>query len=232
VKKRRSSDCFVVAIDGPSGAGKSTVARRVAERLQFHFLDSGALYRALALAVLEAGLDPLDSAALDALLARVRVELDDDGRVLLDGRDVAGRIRTEEVSQAASKLSSLPAVREALIALQRTAARAPGTVAEGRDMGTVVFPDAPLKIFLDAEVAERARRRAEELQRRGENVDLEAVRAEMIQRDLRDRTREVAPLRAAPDAMIVDSTALTADEVVETIVAEASRRGRARSTTD
>ena len=216
--------CFIVAIDGPSGAGKSTVARHVAKSLGYHFLDSGALYRALALAALRAGVGPEDKAGLAGVLGRLRIELGEAGSVLLDGREVAHEIRTESVSQAASKLSSLPEVRAALIGLQRSAARSPGTVAEGRDMGTVVFPDAQLKVFLDADPAERATRRALELRARDPAVDVEEVKAEMVERDRRDRTRAVAPLRAAGDAVVVDSTALTIDEVVDRIVAEATRR--------
>jgi cytidylate kinase len=218
---------LVIAIDGPSGAGKSTVARRVAQSLGYHFLDSGALYRAVALAALRAGVAPEDKHALARLLGSLSVKLGEGGSVLLGGKDVAGEIRTEKVSQAASKFSSLPEVRAALIGLQRDAARAPGTVAEGRDIGTVVFPDAELKVFLDADPEERATRRALELKARDAAIDVEKVKAEMVERDRRDRTRAVAPLKAASDAVIVDSTRLTIDEVVGRIVAEAaSRAGR------
>lgn len=217
--------CFVVAIDGPSGAGKSTVARRVAARLGFQYLDSGALYRAVALAALEGDVDLEDANALTAMLSGLDIRLGKQGGVLLNGRDVASLIRTEQVSQAASKVSSLEAVRLALIELQRNAASPPGSVVEGRDMGTVVFPDAAVKIFLDANVDERARRRACELQSKGHSASLDAVKADMAERDLRDRTRVVAPLRAAPDALVLDSTNLTIDEVVEAIIAEARRRG-------
>jgi cytidylate kinase len=219
-----SRDCFVVAIDGPSGAGKSTVARRVAERLGLRYLDTGALYRAVGLAALEAGISPTDAGALEPLLARIRIALGEDGRVLLDGRDVAALIRTQEVGEAASKVSSLGAVRAALIDLQRAAACPPGAVAEGRDMGTVVFPDADLKVFLDADVDERARRRALELQGRGHAVAAADVRAEISERDLRDSTRSVAPLRVAPGSLVLDSTALTVDDVVARIVKEAASR--------
>ncbi len=220
-----SDRCFIVTIDGPSGAGKSTVARRVAERLGFRYLDSGALYRALALAALQAGTDVDDPAELAELLARVHVELDEDGRVLLDGRDVSREIRDQQVGQMASRMSAFPAVRKALIGLQRAAARAPGIVAEGRDMGTVVFPHAELKIFLDATLEERARRRAAELHARGVETPIQSVREEIRQRDLRDRERELAPLRAAPDAIVLDSTGLGIDEVVALIVAHVTGRG-------
>jgi cytidylate kinase len=217
--------CFVVTIDGPSGAGKSTVARRVAASLGFQYLDSGALYRAVALAAIESNVDLADSVALNALLGGLRIQLGAGGGVFLNGRDVAGLIRTEHVSQAASRVSSLESVRAALIDLQRGAAAPPGSVVEGRDMGTVVFPDAALKIFLDADVDERARRRTVELQGRGQHAVFEDVRAEMAERDLRDRTRALAPLRAAEGAVVLDTTRLTIDQVVETIVGEARRRG-------
>jgi cytidylate kinase len=219
------TDCFVVTIDGPSGAGKSTVARRVAASLGFQYLDSGALYRAVALAAIESNVEFGDPVALNRLLGGLRIQLGANGSVLLNGRDVAGLIRTEQVSQAASKVSSLDAVRAALIDLQRGAVAPPGSVVEGRDMGTVVFPDAGLKIFLDADVDERARRRTLELQGRGQNAVLEDVRAEMVERDRRDRTRVVAPLRPAEDAVLLDSTRLTISQVVETIAGEARRRG-------
>lgn len=218
-------DCFVVAIDGPSGAGKSTVAKQVAKRLSFQYLDSGALYRAVALAALEGGVNLDDPVAVGALVRGLDVQLVAGGAVLLDTRDVSGLIRTEAVSQAASKVSSLRAVREALIDLQRHAARAPGCVVEGRDMGTIVFPDAGLKVFLDADVEERALRRTKELQSRGEGAVLAEVLAEMRERDRRDSTRALAPLRAAADAVVLDSTKLAIEEVVARIVAEARKRG-------
>jgi cytidylate kinase len=219
-----SRECFVVAIDGPSGAGKSTVARRVADRLGLRYLDTGALYRAVGLAALEAGISPTDPAALAPLLERIHIALGEAGRVLLDGRDVASLIRTQAVGEAASKVSSLREVRAALIDLQRAAACPPGAVAEGRDVGTVVFPNADLKVFLDANVDERARRRAAELQGRGHDATQASVKAEMMERDHRDSTRSVAPLRAAPDSVVLDSTGLGIDDVVTRIVKEASSR--------
>jgi len=207
---------LTIAIDGPSGAGKSTVARHVAERLGLRYLDSGALYRAVALSAIEAGVDASDAAAMEHLLAGLRVSLATDGRrVLVNGRDVTDRLRSEEVSQAASKVSSQPSVRSFLIDVQRAAATAPGVVVEGRDMGTVVFPDANVKVFLDADPDERARRRAAEL---GVDAALPRIRADMAERDRRDRSRPIAPLVAAPDALRIDSTGLTIKQVVEHIV--------------
>ncbi|TFH25091.1 MAG: (d)CMP kinase [Myxococcales bacterium] len=225
-----STDCFVVAIDGPAGAGKSTVARRVADALELGYLDTGALYRAVALAAIEGGTALDDAAALAALAAGLDVEMPAGSRrIVLAGRDVSDETRTPQISQAASRVSALPGVRSALVELQRSAARPPGTVAEGRDMGTVIFPHADLKVFLDANPDERARRRAEELRERTDakrdgSGDLENVKRDMAERDRRDRTREVAPLEAAADALVIDSTLMAIDEVVETIVKEAFLR--------
>ena len=225
-----STRCFVVAIDGPAGAGKSTVARRVADALELGYLDTGALYRAVALAAIEGETALDDAAALADLAAGLDVEMPAGSRrIVLAGRDVSDVIRTPQISQAASRVSALPAVRSALVELQRSAARPPGTVAEGRDMGTVIFPQADLKVFLDADPDERARRRTEELRdrtgaERDGTGDLENVKRDMAERDRRDRTREVAPLEAAPDAVVIDSTPLAIDEVVETIVKEALLR--------
>jgi cytidylate kinase len=223
-----SRECFIIAIDGPAGVGKSTTSRRVAEDLGLRYLDSGALYRAVGLAALEAGVDLNDAVALSRLASSLEIESSEQGRVvLLDGRDVSARIRTSEVSQAASRVSAHPQVREALIDLQRGAAKPPGTVAEGRDIGTVIFPHADLKIFLDADPQERARRRAAEMVAKAGSTEIDNVKREMAERDRRDSTRVVAPLEAAPDALIIDSTELGIDEVVEGIVKEARRR-RAR----
>ena len=225
-----STECFVVAIDGPSGAGKSTVARRVADALELGYLDTGALYRTVALAALESGTALDDAPALAALATQLDVEMPaGTGQVMLAGRDVTEAIRRPEISQAASRVSALPEVRAALAGLQRAAARPPGTVAEGRDMGTVIFPNADLKIFLDADPEERARRRTAELRERtGAQATgpdkLEDVKRDMVERDRRDRTREVAPLQAAPDAVVIDSTHLAIDEVVENVVKEALLR--------
>jgi cytidylate kinase len=212
---------MVIAIDGPAGAGKSTVARAVAEELGFTFLDSGAMYRGVALAALEAGADLDDGAALGALAAGLEVELD--GRhVSVGGRDVSAEIRTPEVTAAASRVSVHPGVREAMVARQRQLIAAGSFVAEGRDIGTVVSPDSPLKVFLTASDEERARRRAAET---GE--DLESVLDSQRRRDARDTGREHGALRAAADAVVVDTTGLGLEAVVGRVVALAHERGLA-----
>jgi cytidylate kinase len=216
------SPCFVVAIDGPAGAGKSTVARRVAVELGYGYVDSGALYRAAALAALRAQVAVDDADAVAAAIATAEIGLSADSRSV--GEEVAEAIRTPEVSQAASKVSALPAVRAALVDLQRRAAHPPGIVADGRDIGTVIFPEAELKVFLDADPGERAKRRTNELIEGGKSANLAEVRREMEERDSRDRNRDVAPLRPADDAVIVDSTAMGIDEVVSLIVNEIRAR--------
>jgi len=216
----------VVAIDGPAGAGKSTVTKRVAKSLGYLIVDTGALYRTIALAVQRAGIDFDDDERVgtlaESLVARAAVTLvgDADGtRVLLDGEDVSGSIRTPILSQGASKVSAQPRVREALLELQRAGGRDGGVVLEGRDIGTVVFPDAEAKVYLTASVDERARRRFEELRANGVNVEFHGVRSEVLERDQRDSTRPIAPLRKAPDAMELDSSTLSIDQVVARIVA-------------
>ena len=195
---------MIVAIDGPAGAGKSTVARGVARALGFTYLDSGAMYRCVALAVFEGGGEPAD-------VARA-IELEVGERVLLDGRDVTEAIRTPEVSEAASRIAADPGVREALVEKQRELLASGDWVAEGRDIGTVVAPGAELKVFLTASGEERARRRAAEL-----GADSDTVLAEQALRDERDRTREHSPLEAAPGAIVLDTTGLSVDQVVERI---------------
>ncbi len=192
---------MLIAIDGPAGAGKSTVARAVADALGFTYMDTGAMYRSIALAELRGAEDPLAS----------EIELGD-GHVTLDGEDVTDEIRTPEVSARASEIAARPEVRGHLVALQRSMIRNGDYVAEGRDIGTVVAPDAELKVFLTASPEERARRRAEQL-----GVDIEQVLAEQRERDTRDTTREHSPLAPAPDALRVDTTGLGIDEVVAQI---------------
>ena len=213
---------MVIAIDGLAGAGKSTVARGVARALGFTYLDSGAMYRCVALAALRAGGDLGDPEVTGALAGRVRIGLAD-GQVTLDGEDVSAAIRTPEVSGAASAVAAHPPVREAMVARQRELIAAGRYVAEGRDIGTVVAPDAEVKVFLTASDEERARRRAAEL-----GGDVERVLAEQRERDERDRTRAHSPLVAAEGAVEVDTTGLEIDQVVDRIAAlvrEAGRRG-------
>jgi cytidylate kinase len=209
---------MVIAIDGPAGAGKSSVARAVAERLGFTYLDSGAMYRCVALAALEAGADLDDGDSLGELARGLRIEFGA-GAVELDGRDVSTAIREPRVTEAASQVSVHPPVREAMVARQRALITAGRYVAEGRDIGTVVSPDSPLKVFLTATAEERARRRAAQT---GE--DEAAVLAAQRERDERDETREHGALRAAADAVEIDTTGLTLDEVVDRVVALASER--------
>lgn len=221
----------VVAIDGPAGAGKSTVTRRVAERLGYLIVDTGALYRAVALAAQRARVAWDDAPALARLAAElersaaVRLERASDGsvRVWLDREDVSAAIRTQEISQGASQVSAVPGVRAALLELQRASGRDGGVVLEGRDIGTVVFPNAEAKFFLTASVAIRAQRRFDELVARGEAPSLEEVKREVIERDTRDSSRPIAPLRQAPDATVVDSSSLEIAAVVERIVEEVRR---------
>jgi CMP/dCMP kinase len=213
-----SSACPVVTIDGPSGSGKGTISRALARHQGWHLLDSGALYRLVALAGSLAGLNEADSAA-HADLARamdVVFEVGPDGgeRVLLNAKEVTSEIRTERAGQGASRVAAWPPVREALLGRQRAFARPPGLIADGRDMGTVVFPAAPLKIFLTATPEERAARRYKQLKDKGSGVSLPALSREIAERDFRDQTRGVAPLRPAPDACIIDSTAMAVEEVV------------------
>jgi cytidylate kinase len=218
----------VIAIDGPSGSGKGTVSRRVAAALGWQLLDSGALYRIVALAGARAGLEADDQDG-HAALARgldIRFEVDGTGaeRVLLDGREVTRDIRSEQAGNAASRVAAWPGVRSALFERQRGFMEPPGLVADGRDMGSVVFPDAQLKIFLTASTEERARRRHKQLKEKGLSVNLAALSAEIAERDRRDATREVAPLVACADAVVIDSTHLGIDAVVDKVLALARER--------
>jgi CMP/dCMP kinase len=220
----------ILTIDGPSGSGKGTISRRVAARLGWHLLDSGALYRIVALAGRLAGLPPDDEAGHAALAGRIQVRFGEDAdggeRVLLgsDERDVTADIRTEQAGQGASRVAVWPSVRSALLQRQRDFALAPGLVADGRDMGTVVFPAAPLKIFLTASAEERARRRHNQLKDKGSGASLAALSLEIAERDRRDSTRAIAPLVPAAEAVLVDSTSLTIDEVVDRVMAEIRAR--------
>jgi cytidylate kinase len=207
----------VVTIDGPSGSGKGTVGQMLARRLGWHFLDSGAMYRVLGLAALRRGVDPVDASVL-VKLAEDLVVTFVDSDVFLDGDKVTDGIRTESAGNMASKVAAVPAVRQALLQRQRAFARAPGLVADGRDMGTVVFPDAQVKIFLTASPEERARRRYNQLKAKGLDVRLGDLAAEVRERDERDRNRSVAPLVAAAAALQVESTGRSVEEVFETVL--------------
>ena len=208
---------LVIAVDGPVGAGKSTAARRLAEALGYVYIDSGAMYRAMGWKAVQSGLDLRDHAPVVALAMTtdIRVVPGAAGpRVLVDGRDVTAELRTRAMDEAASIVSTYPEVRRRLVALQRAMAEAGGVVMDGRDIGTVVFPDADLKFYLDADLSVRAARRLEDLRRNGAVADLASVQAEVERRDARDRGRETSPLTAATDAIRIDSTALAPDEVL------------------
>jgi len=221
----------VIAIDGPSGAGKGTISHMLAETLGWHFLDSGALYRVTGQACLIEEVSWDDEAAVAAVARHldVRFTTGAGGEVLVSyrGRDVSRAIRTEEGGRGASTVAAIPAVREALLARQREFREAPGLVADGRDMGTVVFPDAPLKIFLTASAEERARRRYEQLLAKGESVSLPRLLEDIEERDARDSNRAVSPLMPAGDAVIIDSTATPVAGVFEQVMQEVRNRGLA-----
>ena len=207
----------VVAIDGPAGAGKSTIARRLAERLGFTYIDTGAMYRAVALWALRQGIDTRDMHRMEQLALAADIKLAP-GKIQLNGEDVSEAIRAPEVSNGASRVAVLSGVRRALVTKQRAIGERSSVVMEGRDIGTVVFPDADVKIFLDARLEERVRRRLLEEQAKGVMIDESALTKQMHERDRRDSTRADAPLTQAPDAVYLDSTKLNIDEVEETIL--------------
>lgn len=214
-------DIAVVAIDGPGGSGKGTIAHQLAAFLGWHLLDSGALYRLVAVAAQVSAVDLDDEAGLGRLAAGLEVRFgskaDGTEQIFLGRTDVASEVRTEETGKIASKIAAMPQVRAALMELQKKFRKPPGLVADGRDMGSVVFPDAPVKIFLTASPEERARRRHKQLKGKGIDVSLPAVSADIAERDRRDTERAVAPLRPAPDAEILDTTGLSINEVVEQV---------------
>lgn len=210
----------VITVDGPSGTGKGTLCAWLAGKLGWHLLDSGALYRVLALAAIEAGAGLDDENTLAALARDLGVDFKRDGqgiRVVLGGEDVSQRIRTEECGNAASRVAALAAVRAALIERQRAFQRPPGLIADGRDMGTVIFPDAPLKLFLTASPGERAKRRYKQLIEQGISVNLHRLSAEITERDDRDSRRAASPLKPADDAITIDTTEDSIDEVIERV---------------
>jgi CMP/dCMP kinase len=218
----------VITLDGPGGAGKGTIAKLVARKLGWHLLDSGALYRLIALSALKNGVDLEDEAALALLAAGLDIEFlvtpELEVQVLLAGEEVGSQLRTEEAGAAASRVAALPGVRSALLERQRRFQQPPGLVADGRDMGTVVFPDAPLKIFLTASLEERAQRRYNQLKEQGVSANIQSLLQELAERDERDANRKVAPLRPAEDAIILDSTELGIDEVLDKVLSLAALR--------
>jgi cytidylate kinase len=219
----------VIAIDGPGGSGKGTIAGLLARQLGWNLLDSGALYRLLAFAARNHGVDLTNEEALKVLAAHLDVQFvaaapGQEQHIVLEGEEVTQAIRNEQIGAAASQVAALPAVRDALLQRQRAFQENPGLVADGRDMGTVVFPDAPLKIFLTASVEERARRRYMQLKARGDAVSLASLLDEIRERDERDTQRAVAPLKPAHDAIMLDSTALSIEQVLEKILGEVANR--------
>jgi CMP/dCMP kinase len=217
------SSAPVVAVDGPGGAGKGTLCRRLATQLGWHLLDSGALYRLVALAAAHAGVPLEDETGLAAKARDLPARFSGE-QVFLGERDVTDAIRDETCGERASRVAALPGVRTALVGLQRGFQRPPGLVADGRDMGTVIFPEAELKIFLTASAEERAMRRYKQLKEKGFDVNLARLSAEVAARDRRDAERAVAPLRPAPGACVIDSTELGIDEVVAVVLRELRRR--------
>ncbi|MGQ0657857.1 MAG: (d)CMP kinase [Chromatiales bacterium] len=221
----------VIAVDGPSGTGKGTLCQRLAETLGWHFLDSGAIYRALGLAALQRNLDFTDTCALREAAAGLDLRFapggGEAGTVWLDGEDVTQAIRTESCGNAASNVAAVPEVRAALLVRQRAFRRPPGLIADGRDMGTVVFADAPLKVFLTASADERARRRYNQLKEKGLDVSLPDLLTDIAERDGRDRARSASPLVPAPDAHLIDTTAMGIDAVFDRVMRLAREKGLA-----
>jgi len=220
---------LIIAIDGPSGAGKSTLAKRLAKDLGFIYLDTGAMYRALALKVLRQAVDLADDGRIGRLVEETEIDLRHRAgnlEVVLDGEDVSGQIRTPAVSQMASKVSALKKVRDRMLVLQRAMSRRGSVVAEGRDIGTVIFPQAEVKIFLDASPEERARRRYQELKEAGRQVELQETLREIEERDKRDSERDIAPLCKAEDALLVDSSSVDAEHVAALVLNQIRNKAR------
>lgn len=221
---------YAIAIDGPSGAGKSTIAKRVAKELSFIYVDTGAMYRAMALYVLKNGIDPQDEEKVAAICPEIDVTiLYEDGvqQVLLNGENVSTEIRQEEVGNTASKISVIPQVREKLVALQRQLAEKENVVMDGRDIGTQVLPNAAVKIYLTASSAQRTKRRYLELQEKGMPGELEQIEADIIERDHRDMNRAISPLRQAEDAVLVDASFMNIEEVTAAVIGEYQKKVQA-----
>ena len=219
---------YIITVDGPSGAGKGTLCHALAEKLKADFLDSGAIYRITALAAVKKGISLDDEVSLAQLGRQLDIRFEPKNgevNVILDGENVGDQIRTAEAGQNASKVAALPQVRAALLQRQRDFASANGLVADGRDMGTVVFPNAQVKLFLDASAEERTKRRVKQLQEKGFNANFDDILAEIKERDFRDRNRDVAPLVPAADALLLDSTHLSIDEVIVQALAYISSKG-------
>ena len=215
-------DRIIVAIDGPAGAGKSTVAREMANRLSLLYIDSGAMYRAVAWKALEEGVDPSDDRAVTEVAEAMKIELktsSDGTMVFVDGLEITGFIRTPEITDVSSRISTIPRVRAILVGQQQAMGRKTGVVMEGRDIGTVVFPDTPFKFYLDASVGERARRRKIDLEKAGFEVDLDRLEREVADRDERDSTRAASPLMKVDDATVIDTTGMSIEEVIDAIAA-------------
>ena len=222
----------VICVDGPSGSGKGTLSQRLSEALNFHLLDSGALYRVVGYAALVSGVDWTDNDGVSNIARTLDVSFQSSAagvRVIYAGSDVTESVRSVKGGEGASAVAAIPSVREALLSRQQELARPPGLIADGRDMGTVVFPESPLKIFLEASALARAQRRQSQLQEQGEDVSLPRLLEAIEARDLRDRTRAVSPLVPAEDAVVVDSTTMTADEVFAHVMSLVTQKGLVHS---
>jgi cytidylate kinase len=212
---------FVITIDGPAGAGKSTVAKALSHHLSYIYLDTGALYRAVAYKMVQVGISQENREQLEDLCSHVKINLKNLGgkmRVMVDDEDVTDKLRTEEIGLIASKVSAIPLVREILLQVQRESGKNGGIIAEGRDTGTVIFPHAEVKFFMDATVEERVERRYRELLERGDRIDYQEIKRDLIRRDRQDRERNIAPLIPSTDAVIIDTTKMSVTDVLETMI--------------